>query len=219
MGNRDYKEFAADECYHIYNRGNGKMDIFRNTQDYLNFLQRLFVLLEMPRGALGIGSEVSTSKLRLRLNSFDAGTFSLMCFCIMPNHFHLIIRQNGDIPISKLILRLATSYSMYFNSKYTHVGHVFQDRFKAVHIENDRYLRHLSAYIHLNPKVAGLVKATVDWRYSSYPEYICTREDAVCKKDVILDQFSSSKDYQRFVENNFDDIKLRERVASMIIDE
>ena len=108
---------------------------------------------------------------------------------------------------------------MYFNSKYAHVGHVFQDRFKAVRIENDRYLRHLSAYIHLNPKVAGLVKATVDWGYSSYPEYIGTREDAVCEKDLILDQFSSSKDYQRFVENNFDDSKLRKRVAGMIIDE
>lgn len=54
MGNRDYKEFAADEYYHIYNRGNDKMDIFRNTQDYLNFLERLCVLLGMPRGALGI---------------------------------------------------------------------------------------------------------------------------------------------------------------------
>ena len=219
MSNRDYKQFAADECYHVFNRGNGKMDIFRDAQDYLNFLHRLCVLLELPRGALGMGSELAAAKLRLRLNSFDADTFSLICYCIMPNHFHLLIQQNSDIPISKLILRLATSYSMYFNAKYGHVGHVFQDRFKAVHVTGDNYLRHLSAYIHLNPKVAGLVKTTSDWKYSSYPDYTGKREDAVCDKNLILDQFSSMNAYQQFVEESFDDIKLRKKIADVIIDE
>lgn len=173
----------------------------------------------MPRAPLGIGSELGTAKLRLRLDSFNAEMFSLVCYCIMPNHFHLLIRQNGDIAISKLILRLATSYSMYFNAKYAHVGHVFQDRFKAVHINNDRYLRHLSAYIHLNPKVAGLTKVTSDWKYSSYPEYIGKREGAICEKGILLEQFSSPKDYQQFVESNFDDMKLRKKIEDMIIDE
>ena len=219
MGYRDYKEFAAGEYYHVFNRGNGKMDIFRDSQDYLNFLHRLCVLLEMPRGALGIGSEIASAKLRLRLDSFHAGTFSLACYCIMPNHFHFLIGQNGDVPISKLILRLATSYSMYFNAKYAHVGHVFQDRFKAAHLEDDKYLRHLSAYIHLNPKVAKLVKKTSDWKYSSYPDYIGEREDTVCEKDLILDQFSSADSYRRFVEDSFGDIKLRKKIGDMIIDE
>ncbi|KKW40181.1 MAG: hypothetical protein UY89_C0004G0003 [Parcubacteria group bacterium GW2011_GWA1_54_9] len=219
MGNRDYKEFAADEYYHIYNRGNDKMDIFRNTQDYLNFLERLCVLLGMPRGALGIGSELRTAKLRLRLDSFDAEVFSLVCYCIMPNHFHLLIRQNDEIPISKLILRLATSYSMYFNAKYGHIGHVFQDRFKATHVNNDRYLRYLSAYIHLNPKVAGLTKVASDWEHSSYPEYIGKREGGVCEKDILQEQFSSLRDYQQFVESNVDDIKLRKKIADIVLDE
>lgn len=219
MGNRDYKEFAADECYHVFNRGNGKMDIFCDSQDYLNFLERLCVLLGLPRGALGMGSEITAVKLRLRLNSFDANTFSLICYCIMPNHFHLMIRQNGDIPISKLILRLATSYSMYFNAKYAHVGHVFQDRFKAAHIESDRYLKHLSAYIHLNPKVAGLVKATAEWRYSSYSDYIGGREDSACDINLILDQFSSPNAYRKFVDESFGDIKSRKKIEDLIIDE
>ena len=219
MGYRDYKEFATGEYYHVFNRGNDKMDIFRDPQDYLHFLHRLCVLLGMPRGALGIGSELTDAKLRLRLDSFDAGTFSLVCYCIMPNHFHLLLGQNGDIPISKLILRLATSYSMYFNAKYAHVGHVFQDRFKAAHIANDKYLRHLSAYIHLNPKVAGLVKTTSDWKYSSYPDYIDKREDAVCDKSLILEQFTSMSAYQKFVEGSFNDIKLRKKIADVIIDE
>lgn len=219
MGNRDYKQFAAGEYYHIFNRGNGKMDIFRDAQDYLNFLNRLCVLLETSRGALGIGSELSATKLRLRLSSFEVGTFSLVCYCIMPNHFHLLIGQNGDIPIGKLLLRLATSYSMYFNAKYAHVGHVFQDRFKAAHIKSDRYLKHLSAYIHLNPKVAGLVKMASDWDYSSYPAYIGGREEAVCDKNLILDQFSSANAYRKFVEGSFNDIKLRKKIEDVIIDE
>lgn len=218
MGNRDYKEFATGECYHVYNRGNNKMDIFRDSRDYLNFLERLCVLLGLPRGALGIGSELTAAKLRLRLNSFDTDIFSLICFCIMPNHFHLLIMQNDDIPISKLILRLATSYSMYFNAKYAHVGHVFQDRFKAAHIGNDKYLRHLSAYIHLNPKVAGLVRTTADWRYSSYPDYIGEGENTI-DKNLILGQFSSANAYRQFVEESFGDIKLRKKILDVIIDE
>lgn len=219
MGNRDYKEFAADEYYHVYNRGNGKMDIFRDAQDYKNFLHRLCVLLGLPRGALGIESEIITTKLRLRLNSFDSGSFSLICYCIMPNHFHLLIRQNGDIPISKLILRLATSYSMYFNAKYGHVGHVFQDRFKAVRVANDKYLKHLSAYIHLNPKVAGLVTKIFDWKYSSYPDYIGIREDTTCDMRIVLEQFSSQNAYRKFVGKSFEDIKLRKKISDVVIDE
>ena len=219
MNTRDYKQFAAGEYYHVFNRGNGKMDIFRDPQDYANFLQRLCVLLGLPRGALGVGSELASAKLRLRLDSFNQGVFSLVCYCIMPNHFHFLVGQSSDTPISKIILRLATSYSMYFNGKYEHVGHVFQDRFKAARVGNDKYLRHLSAYIHLNPKVAGLVRETSDWKYSSYPDYVGDREDAVCDKTILRDQFSSPGSYKRFVEESFRDIKLRKKIADMIIDE
>ena len=218
MNNRDYKAFAAGEIYHLYNRGNGKMDIFRDHQDYVNFLLRLSVLLGKPRGALAIGSDGGVAKLRLRLDYFDAGVFELLCYCTMPNHFHLLMHQCSNVPISNLILKLATSYSMYFNAKYEHVGHVFQDRFRAVRVDNDRYLKHLSAYIHINAETASLVKNAEDWKYSSYPDYIGEREDALCDKTKVLEQFKSVSAYRRFVEESADDIKLRKSLGDLAID-
>lgn len=218
MNNRDYKEFAPGEIYHIYNRGNGKMDIFRDHQDYVIFLQRLAALLEMPRGALAIGNEGAVNRLRLRLSTFDAGTFFVRCYCLMPNHLHLLVEQSSDVSISTLMLRLSTSYSMYFNAKYEHVGHVFQDRFRAARIENDRYLKHISAYIHLNPKTGGLVKNAEDWKYSSYPDYIGEREDMLCDKTKILEQFKSALAYQRYVEESAEDIRLRKKLGDLAMD-
>ena len=218
MNNRDYKEFAAGEIYHLYNRGNGKMDIFRDHQDYVNFLLRLSVLLGKPRGALAIGSDGATARLRLRLDYFDAGMFELVCYCAMPNHFHLLVQQCGDTPISTLMHKLATSYSMYFNAKYEHVGHLFQSRFRAVRVDDDRYLKHISAYIHLNPETAGLVKKAERWKYGSYPDYLGEREDAVCDKTKVLEQFKSVSAYRRYVEESAESIRLRKSLGDLAID-
>lgn len=204
--------------YHVYNRGNGKMDIFRDHQDYVNFLERLAALLGMPRGALGIGSVLRGAKLRLRLSCFKSGTFTVLCYCLMPNHFHLIVEQHTDAPISALMLRLSTSYSMYFNAKYEHVGHVFQDRFRAVRVDSDRYLKHLSAYIHLNPKTANLVRSAEDWKYSSYQDFIGERGDTLCDMTKIIEQFRSPVDYRRFVEESIEDIRLRKSLGDLALD-
>ena len=121
------------------------------------------------------------------------GAFSILSYCLMPNHFHLAVRQETDIPIGKLILKVCTSYSMYFNRKYAHVGHVFQDQFKAVPITSDEQLLWLSFYIHNNPKKDGLVKRAQDWPYSSYGEYVGKGD--LCETDVILGRYTSPARY------------------------
>jgi len=172
---------------------------------------------EMPRAALAIG-DGATAKLRLRLDYFDAGVFELVCYCTMPNHFHLLVQQCGDTPISNLMLKLSTSYSMYFNAKYEHVGHVFQSRFRAARVDSDRYLKHISAYIHLNLKTAGLVKKAEDWKYGSYPDYLGEREDAVCDTAKVLEQFRSIPAYRRYVEESAEGIRLRKSLGDLAID-
>ena len=215
MKNRDYREFAAGEIYHLYNRGNGKMDIFRNARDYEQFLLRLFVLLGASREDVD-GDKLTDAKLRLRLAYFGKGTFELICYCCMPNHFHLALRQCAETPLSELILKLCTSYSMYLNRKYEHSGHVFQGRFMAVRIENDRQLKHLSAYIHLNPRVARLVNQAESWPHSSYSEYLGITDTHRCEKSVVLDQFRSHKAYEAFVEDSFEDIDARKMLRTQI---
>lgn len=111
MGNRDYKNFGAGEYYHIYNRGNGKQDIFLSQDDFNFFIlklnQNLFPIIYKQR--------------YFRSPPLPENCFSLICYCLMPNHFHLLIRQNKEITTSKLILRVCTSYSKYFNKKYDKV--------------------------------------------------------------------------------------------------
>lgn len=229
MNKRDYKEFGEGEWYHVFTRGNGKMDVFRDTQDYENFLKRLHMVL----GSESAGAKVPAASVpgaplygrkrwkpgSIRVTPFESGAFSISAYCLMPNHFHFLIQQNGEIPISKLFLRLLTSYSMYFNRKYEHVGHVFQDRFKAVHIEGDTQLKHVSAYIHQNPKVAGLVRDLSKWQYSSYPEYLGKVGGGVCDTTKLLEHFSNVSEYQRFVEDSFEDIRARkDSVRELMMD-
>src|SRR3989344_6845391 len=133
MNNRDHKLCAPGEYYHIYNRGNGKQDIFLNSEDYRFFIKRLNFNLYPP----------DEDDETIRIQKLPPNSFSLLCYCLMPNHFHLLIKQNGDISTSILVKKLCTSYSKFFNKKYNKVGHVFQDRFKQINVSDNEYLKWL----------------------------------------------------------------------------
>ncbi len=196
MNNRDYKGFTEGECYHVYNRGVGKMDIFLCEEDFNFFISRLrenlFPSISMNKSAGGY---------RRELLPFDS--YSLIAYCLMPNHFHLLIRQNKELPISKLLSKIGTSYSKYFNKKYIRVGSLFQDQFKAVHIENNEQLLWVTTYIHQNPKVAKLVSTLDDYPFSSYLDYVGMRKGTLCSKELILNQFNNETEhYRSCVENS-----------------
>jgi REP element-mobilizing transposase RayT len=191
MANRDYKDSAPGAYFHIYNRGNRKEDIFLEESDFRFFILRLRQYL------------FPDLKDKARLNLLPKDSFSLICYCLMPNHFHLILRQNSDIPTSKLLLRVCTSYSRYFNKKYDKVGHIFQDQFKQLMIGNDNYLKWLSCYIHQNPKVAGIVKSLEHYRWSSYNNFIGKEVSNICDKEIILSYFKNNKDFKDFTESSY----------------
>jgi len=174
---RDYKFLVKDNIYHVYNRGHNYQPIFLENQDYRNFFKRLRILLGLP--------EVSYVKgnLRLRVTPVPKGSFDVLAYCLMPNHFHFLLKQNTDLPISVLINRLCTSYAKYLNAKHGRVGSLFQDTFKAKLVENDAYLAHLSAYIHNNPE-------DINSPYSSFREY--TNKSDICKTDLIMSMFQNN---------------------------
>jgi len=217
---RDYKQFAAGEYYHIYNRGNGKMDIFREADDYTFFLFRLkeYLYPEWKCRRAPSASFASTEIERYERLTFSKDDFSLIAYCLMPNHFHLLIGQNTDISISTLMLRLSGSYVKFFNKKYDRVGSLFQDQFKAVHIESNPQLLHLSAYIHLNPVAAKLIKSLQSYPYSSYPEYAGLREGTLCNKEVILNQFRDYKDYITFVAESMETVERNIDLKEFLLD-
>jgi len=228
MNTRDYKQFAPGEIYHVYNRGNGRMDIFRDGKDYLLFLSRLreylFPNTKEQRGewcpsALSAdGAHLQTQSGRYKRKALPSGAFTLLCYCLMPNHFHLLIKQNTDLPISTLLLRLCGGYAKCFNDKYSHVGTIYQDQFKAKHVDDDQYLKWLSAYIHINPVVAEIVTTPEQYAYSSYPDYVAVRQGTLCDKHLILDSFKNSDEYKHFVEESIDIVNTREEILDYCID-
>lgn len=203
------KVYFKDGYYHIYNRGVGKRRIFKDKGDYFTFLSYL-------KNALSIPTDPDTLKETFTLKgcSFQGvphqpknfyNKLYLLAYCLMPNHFHLLLKQTDTTVITEFMRSLATRYSLYFNKKYNRVGSLFQNIFKAVQILDDSYLLHLSRYIHLNPQkhYKDLTRA-----YSSYADYLHLRNTKWLKTDTILNyfeketapEFKKYNSYKKFVE-------------------
>ena len=195
MKSRDYKFFRSGNYYHVFNRGNNRQNIFLDEQDYDNFYKRLKLVLS--RGSDVDKTDRKTySGYRLRLRPFDPDDFDIVCYCLMPNHFHFLIRQNGEAGIDKLMLKICTSYASYFNKKHERIGHIFQDNFKAKHVDSDAYVKILSAYIHLNPD------KPFNYQFSSLPDFLGRRSGKILDKKILLSFFQDSeKVYFNFLKN------------------
>lgn len=195
MNNRDFKEFSPESIYHIYNRGNNKEKIFFDEQDYRAFLFRLGLCLGFTENELNKEKLTSLPYSRIRITDTNKKNFKLHAFCLMPNHFHLLIEQIGDVPISKLILKLCTSYARYINLKHKRIGHIFQDCFKAVLVEDDPQLMWTSSYIHMNPVKDKIVKYPEDYKWSSYNDFASDRNLQIVNKDFLLELFGDKKSF------------------------
>lgn len=139
----------------------------------------------------------------------------------MPNHFHFVIRQEGTVAISKLMGKVCTSYAMYFNRKYDRTGSLFQSKFRAVHVRTTEQLLWLSAYVHQNPQVAGLVGELVDWKWSSFLDYAGYRNGTLCVPgmELVLRSFPSQRAYVQFVSGSYDKIHERKDVVRIMLDD
>lgn len=187
--------FVNGEFYHLYTRGVEKQNTFLNRKDYLHFIEALFYYhIQDPKPKL------STHR-RTKVFPIDSSKriVEIISYCLMPNHFHLLVKQRQDGGISELMRKLMLSVTKYRNTKYNHKGSLFQVPFKAVHIETDEQLVHVSRYIHLNPLVSLLIKDLKLYPWSSYLDYIDIRDNPAVKKDEILSFFKSPKDYEKFV--------------------
>lgn len=211
--------FANNHFYHIYNRGVDKRVIFQESGDYVRFIHYLYELNNI----------ISTSNLSrsivIYLNEGGETSFiksikerqelvKVICFCLMPNHFHLILEQLVEDGISKFMQKLGTAYSMYFNTKYKRSGVLFQGLFKAKIIDNEEYLLQLLRYIHLNPlelkQHDWQHDGVMDWqeankflesyRWSSYLDYIGkTNFPSVTSRELLNSILQSSEGHKKFL--------------------
>jgi len=155
-------QFVNNEFYHIYCRGVEKRRIFSDKRDYQRFLLSLEVF--NAEGLTWISNKFSPE---VDLPKFsDDNLVDISSYCLMPNHYHLLLRQKVDNGITKFMRKINTGYTMYFNLKNERTGRLFESRFKSVHVDSDRYLKHLWNYIHLNP----LDLINKDWRSGEFED-------------------------------------------------
>lgn len=192
------KIYYENAFYHVYNRGVEKRNIFLDRDDHLAFLHLLKTALSPVQGG------TLPTQPRNRRKKFS-DKIDLMAYCLMPNHYHLLLRQITISGLTEFIRSLSTSYSMYFNKKYRRVGSLFQGVFKATDIRDENYLLWISRYIHRNPPDFQT------YPYSSYEDYLGNRKTDWLNTRLLLEFFDSKrisreKNYQEFVDNAKEEI-------------
>ncbi len=167
-------KFEKDRFYHIYNRGINSENIFKERENYIYFLKKY--------------------KLRF-LNKFDT-----IAYCLMPNHFHFLIQVKAD-EIENLSLEFGIflrSYTQAINKRFKRTGSLFQQHSKAKLVDDEKYFLTLVIYIHQNPIRAKLVDKSEDWEFSSYKDFAGFRKGTLPKKELILSDFDSTKEFHNF---------------------
>lgn len=200
------KTYVKDGFYHVYNRGVAKQEVYLDIQDYKVFLKYLKEALSKPvikKVRRNVQGRSFQTEQRLPKNFRNE--VELISYCLMPNHFHLLLKQNNIDSMQSFMRSITTRYSMYFNKKYKRIGPLFQGRYKAVIIAEDKYLLHLTRYIHMNPQeyIRNLTDA-----YSSYSDYLGLKKTKWIKPDIVLKFFNSKtipelsniNSYKSFVE-------------------
>ncbi len=205
--------FANDQFYHVFNRGVEKRTTFIDRRDYNRFIDSLnYYRARDQHVRFSFRGRITVLNKNISSGPLFAEVVS---YCLMPNHFHLLLKQVNDNGITAFLSKLSNSYTKYFNTRYKRIGPLFQGSFKAVRIESDEQLLHVSRYIHLNPLIDYLAKDIRAYTYSSYLEYLGIQE-GFCHKNYIMGNFSSPEVYEQFVLDQEDygrSIKLLERAT------
>lgn len=202
--------FAIGETYHILNRGVASIPIFNTPSEYKRFLSLIdFYRFINPSLSFSRYNRLSkTEKDEFKKNLLKNGVpqVEIFVYCLMPNHFHFLIRQLQEQGIQKMFANVQNAYGKFFNLKNGRSGPLFQSRFKAVRVETDEVFLHISRYIHLNPSTSYLVEPEdlFSYEWSSYPEYLEKRDPVFTNTDKVLKMTEVSKKYQDFVSNQAD---------------
>lgn len=197
--------FSIDEFYHLYSRGVDKRLIFLDEADKQRFIKLLYVCnANKPVEYRNIKNK-KFSEIDIENKIVAVGAY-----CLMPNHFHLLVREVEEGGIVKFMSKLLTAYSSYFNKKYERTGALFGSEFKASHANKDVYLKYLFSYIHLNPiKIidpnwrvrptdTGVIKSFLrGYHFSSYLDYAGANrdEELILSKEFFPNYFNGSQDF------------------------
>jgi len=171
--------YLPGQYYHFYNRGRSRLDIFIEPENYLFVIQKIKIFAQKY-------------------------SLSMIAYCLMPNHYHFLVRQDGEFPAGLLPQRVFNSYSKAFNLRYAHHGTLFESPYQVKAVEKDDHLMHLCRYIHGNPQRARLVQRVDAWPFSNYPEWVGLRNWGLCDQDFVKENFPKPKDYADYVQEGIE---------------
>jgi putative transposase len=166
--------FTQGQYYHIYNRSTDGTSLFRDDADYIGFLCRL----------------------KKNCHAMDV---AVIVYCLLPGHFHLLTRQDGDCPLGRAVQFTCNGYAQRSNHRYQRTGTLFEGRFKARCVTTTEHLRHLCRYIHCNPVKDGFALLPELWPYSNYLEWLGRRNGVLVDQEFISDHFPQPGSYEQFL--------------------
>ncbi|MDO8743234.1 MAG: transposase [Candidatus Azambacteria bacterium] len=216
------QKLVSNNIYHVFNRGVEKRHVFMEEHDYLRFVNNLAIFNDTKA--------IFNAKYRIKgIKSADSreSLVDILAFCLMPNHFHLLLRQKEDAGISKFMNKIGVGYTNYFNLKYERVGSLFQGTFKAVLIDDESQFLYIPYYIHLNPldlkipnwkenginKPKNAIEFLNSYKWSSHRDYIGNSNFVgIINKHFLNEIFINSENYQEDLKNfmkdfDFSDMK------------
>lgn len=215
---------AQDQIYHIFNRGVARLPIFSISRDYIRFLNLMdyyrFIRVPLSFSHLKKLIPEDREKLLLELKQKDDTHVEIFAFCLMPNHFHLLLRQNSIDGITSFMKNLQNGYAKYYNIKHDRVGPLFQSIFKAVRVETDEQLLHVFRYIHLNPSTGYLVEARnlLSYPWFSLPNYLSASTYEFVNKEFISSFFKSAKNLEEFVLDQIEYQRSLDRIKHLLLE-
>jgi len=216
--------FANEQIYHIYNRGVAKQNIFKEKKDYLRLLE-LIDYYRFTKPPLRFShfkrlNSVLKKEYWETLTKKSQPLVEILSFCFMPNHLHLLIKQVKEKGISIFMANTLNSFSRFFNTSYKRVGPLFQANFKAVRIESDEQLVHVSRYIHLNPVTSYLVEfdKIEDYKWSSLPHFLGLDSIDFLTPSYILGHFKEKGSYRKFLSDQTDYQKKLQEIKHLVFD-
>jgi len=215
MGGVRKIQFENGYYYHVYNRGVDKRKIFLEDFDYIRLLEGLrdFNNVEMVGSLYLKRMREKSKKQELRSATPKKPLVRILCHCLMPNHYHLLLEQLEESGITEFMRRLGTGYTNYFNLRYERTGRLFEGAFKAKLIKQQIQLEHVLRYIHLNPLdtsepewrnhgIKDFEKAEKflrNYRWSSHLAYVSDRPSEIIDKGIFNELFEDKKEYQDFL--------------------
>jgi len=209
-------KFFSGQIFHVFNKSIANFGIFKDEFNTDRFIKTLEYYNNSSK-------KQSFSDLLRRkqykynnLLAFNTNNIvKYISFCIMPDHYHLLIKLIIDNALSKYIGDVENSFSRFFNLKFKRKGPIWQSRFKSVLINSSNQLLHVSRYIHLNPVTSYIVNKPADWSWSSYNYLINSQTHLINLKEITLNK---PNEYRKFVENQIDYQRKLKKIKNSLLE-